>query len=145
MTKIQRLIKGTIILLVLFSLSGCGYYIFKRDVNLDELKKEMSTINYSDGIDDLEAKSISQYYLMTTNEEPCKSLAKIYDVGTPYRKLVKNETANTEHYYMGFLKYGWFVLKPDAPWLRLLIDTKTGKVTCIGEIHLKSEPVYTVQ
>jgi len=145
MTKLHKLLKGTIILLSLISLSGCGFYIFKRDVLLDELQKDMTTINYSDGISDLEAKYISQYYLLTTNEEPCESLAKAYDIGTPYRKLVKNETANTEHYYIGFLKYGWFVVKPNAPWLRVLVDAKTGKITCIGEIHLKDEPVYTIR
>lgn len=145
MNKFHKLLNVTFILLALVILSGCGFYIFKRDVSLDELKKEMSTINYSDGISDLEAKYISQYFLLTTNEEPCKSLAKVYDIGTPYRKLVKNESTNTEHYYMGFLKYGWFVVKPNAPWLRVLVDAKTGKVTCIGEIHLQDEPIYTIR
>lgn len=145
MKKLYRLLCGLFILTVLSTLCGCGIYIFKRDVSLDELKKQMETINYSDGISDLEAKYISQYYLLTTNEEPCKSLAKDYDIGTPYRKLVKNTSTNTEHYYMGFLKYGWFVVKPGAPWLRVLVDAKTGKVTCIGEIHLQDEPVYTIR
>ncbi len=139
----NRLLNGTIIVLAIFTLSGC-FYTFKRDVSFDEVKKGMSTINYSDGISDLEAKYISQHYLLTSNEEPCKSLAKVYDIGTQYRKLVK-DVNGAEHFYMGFLKYGWFVVKPNAPWLRLLVDAKTGKVTCIGEIHLQDEQNYTIR
>lgn len=88
---------------------------------------DIINVNYDDGINYDEALIIAKNYLLTTQDEPCRSLANKYNIGDP---VYTNTIYKNDYDVIRFDKLGFNIIG-NAP-LYVNVNYKTGEAVCGG-------------
>lgn len=104
-----------------------GCYASKTNMSRDIAVADIVNVNNSDGVNIEEALIIAKYYLLTTLDEPCHSIAGNYNIGNP---IYTNKTYKNDYDVIMFEKLGLNFIGDTS--LYVNVNYKTGEAICGG-------------